>query len=73
MQIQGTTQLQQKLLNGIWQCDTEQDLEDFVDSVDPQHRQQVMLLAECVFLAHIDDSVQSELDTLAARQILDQF
>ena len=70
MEIQGVNQLQQELLNEIWACDSEEDLEQFIDAVEPEYRQQVLLLAECVFLAHLDDCVLSETDCAEARTLL---
>ena len=67
MEIQGVNQLQQELLSEIWACDTEQDLEEFIEAVEPEYKQEVLLLCECVFLAHLDDLVQSETDTAEAR------
>lgn len=45
MQINGVSQLQRELLNEIRACNTEQDLEEFIDSVEPEYRQEVLLLA----------------------------
>ena len=67
MEIQGVNQLQQELLNEIWACDTEEALEEFIEAVEPEYRDEVILLCECVFLAHLDDLVQSETDTAEAR------
>lgn len=70
MVIQGVNQLQQELLNEIWKCDSEEDLEEFIEAVEPEYRQEVLLLAECVFLAHLDDLVGSETDCAEARNLL---
>jgi hypothetical protein len=70
MQIQGVNQLQRELLNEIWACDSQEDLAEFIEAVEPEYRQEVLLLAECVFLAHLDDGVQTERDCAEARKLL---
>ena len=73
MNIQCVTKQQQELLNEIWACDDQEDLLELIDSIEPEYKQEVLLLAECVFLAHLDDEVESEPDCEAAREILRQF
>jgi len=70
MEIQGVNQRQQELLNEIWACDSEDDINELVEAVEPEYRQEVLLLAECVFLAHLDDLVLSETDCAEARSEL---
>lgn len=67
MNIQCVNQRQQELLNEIWACDTEDDINELVEAVEPEYRSEVLLLAECVFLAHLDDLVHSETDCAEAR------
>jgi hypothetical protein len=67
MNIQCVTKQQQELLNEIWACDSEDDINELLEAVEPEYRQEVLLLAECVFLAHLDDLVLSETDCAEAR------
>jgi hypothetical protein len=73
MNIQCVTKQQQELLNEIWACDDQQDLLELIETVEPEYRQEVLLLSECVFLAHLDEEVESEPDCAEARRILQQF
>jgi len=67
MNIQCVTKQQQELLDEIWACDSEDDINELVEAVEPEYRQEVLVLAECVFLAHLDDLVHSETDCGEAR------
>jgi hypothetical protein len=73
MNIQCVTKQQQELLNEIWACDDQQDLLELIETVEPEYRQEVLLLSECVFLAHLDEEVESERDCAEARRILQQY
>lgn len=73
MNIQCVTKQQQELLNEIWACDDQRDLLELIETVEPEYRQEVLLLSECVFLAHLDEEVRSETDCEAARVLLRQF
>lgn len=73
MNIQCVTKQQQELLNEIWACDDQADLLELIETVEPEYRQEVLLLSECVFLAHLDEEVRSEADCEAARVLLGQF
>lgn len=68
--IHGLTTLQTALCEGIWCCDTKEDVEDYILSLPEEIRAEALLIKELIQLAVLDDFVNCEKDCEDARHCL---
>lgn len=71
--IQFVTNEQAEILDQIWACETEDDILELREAMDPGQWQTLDLLIEAIALAMLDDKVHSEVDCTEARNILDNI
>jgi hypothetical protein len=71
--IQNVTPKQAEILDRIWECDTEDDVLELREAMDPADWDTLDLLIETIAISCIDDQVQSEVDCTQVRKILSKF
>jgi len=71
--IQGVTQEQADILDQIWVCETEEDVLELREAMDPSQWHMLDILIEAIALGMIDDTVETEVDCAQAREILSIF
>ena len=71
--IQGVTQEQSEILDQIWACETEEDVLELREAMDPSQWHTLDILIEAIALGMIDDTVETEVDCAEARDILSTF
>ena len=70
--INGLTPKQVALLDEMWACDTWEDFEEFMESLDPQDRVEAGRLQRMVLLAELDEVV-AQMPLKEAKEVLDKF
>lgn len=58
MRIEGLTSEQVKILDELWACETQEDLEQYVANKSEQQLQEIITLREMIILSHIDEQVE---------------
>jgi len=57
MEIDGMSPRQVKILNELWDCDTVEEMQQFLESKSEEELFEIGTLREMVVLAHIDETV----------------
>ena len=68
--INGVTKRQKRMLNIMWNLDSEEDYFEWYDSLDPELQQEAELLQRLVIMAEIDNE---KIDTTDAKEYLKKF
>jgi len=68
--INGVTKRQKRMLNIMWDLDTEEDYFEWYNSLDEELQKEAELLQRLVIMAEFDNQVQ---DTTDAKQLLKKF
>ena len=72
IQINGLTQHQVALLDEMWACDTLEDFDELLETLDPQDRLEALRLQRMILLADLDDAV-AKMPLTEANLVLDKF
>ena len=72
IQINGLTDTQVALLDEMWACDSMEELDEFLETLDPSDRLQALRLQRLVLLAELDDVV-AKMPLTEANKVLDKF
>jgi hypothetical protein len=70
--INGLSKHQVALLDEMWACDTMEDFDEFLETLDPADCAEAMRLQRLVLLAEMDELV-AKMPLTEARQVLDKF
>lgn len=68
--IAGVTKRQKRMLNIMWNLDTEEDYFEWYNSLDEELQQEAELLQRLIIMAELDNEV---CDTSQAKKLLQQF
>lgn len=68
--IAGVTKRQKRMLNIMWNLDTEEDYFEWYNSLDEELQQEAELLQRLIIMAELDNEVR---DTSQAKKLLQQF
>lgn len=72
IQINGLTAHQVALLDEMWACDTLEDFDELLETLDPQDRLEALRLQRMILLADLDDAV-AKMPLTEANLVLDKF
>jgi hypothetical protein len=72
IQINGLTDTQVALLDEMWACDSMEELNGFLETLDPSDRLQAIRLQYLVLLAELDEHV-AKMPLDEAHKVLDRF
>ena len=70
--INGLSEHQVALLDEMWACETMEDLDEFIETLDSADRAEAERLQRMILLAELDNIV-AEMPLTEARQVLDKF
>jgi uncharacterized protein YukE len=70
IQIQGVSKRQKRMLNIMWNLDSEEDYFEWYNSLDENLQQEAELLQRLVIMAELDNEVR---DTTDAKELLKKF
>jgi hypothetical protein len=70
--INGLSKHQVALLDEMWACDTWEDFEEFMETLDPQDRVEAGRLQRMILLAELDEVV-AKMPLIEANLVLDKF
>ena len=70
MKIEGLTPEQVALLDEMWACDTLEDFEEFLETLDPQEKLEADRLQRLVLLEALDEDMKEMCEYPAARKVL---
>lgn len=68
--IQGITKRQKRMLNIMWNLDSEDDYFEWYNSLDEELQKEAELLQRLIIMAELDNEVR---DTSAAKELLKKF
>jgi hypothetical protein len=68
--IHGVTKRQKRMLNIMWNLETEEDYFEWYNSLDTELQQEAELLQRLIIMAELDNEVR---DTTDAKELLQQF
>ena len=68
--IHGVTKRQKRMLNIMWNLETEQEYFEWYNSLDTELQQEAELLQRLIIMAELDNDV---CDTTGAKEVLQQF
>lgn len=68
--IHGVTKRQKRMLNIMWNMETEQEYFEWYNSLDTELQQEAELLQRLIIMAELDNDVR---DTTDAKEVLQQF
>jgi hypothetical protein len=68
--IHGVTKRQKRMLNIMWNLETEEDYFEWYNSLDTELQQEAELLQRLIIMAELDNDVR---DTTDAKELLQQF
>jgi hypothetical protein len=72
IEINGLTPYQVALLDEMWACDTMEDFDEFLETLDPADCAEAMRLQRLVLLAEMDNLV-AKMPLTEANLVLDKF
>jgi hypothetical protein len=72
IEINGLTAYQVTLLDEMWACDTMEEFEEFLETLDPEDRAEALRLQRMILLAEMDNVV-AEMPLTEANSVLDKF
>lgn len=70
IKIYGVNRQQQEILETLWNMESLEDIDDWVDELDEHKQQQVRLMQELLMLASMDELVETEADCQEANRII---
>lgn len=70
--INGLTEHQVALLDEMWACESMEDFDEFLETLDPADRAEAMRLQRMILLAELDNLV-AEMPLTEANKVLDKF
>ena len=70
--INGLTVHQVALLDEMWACDSMEEFEEFMETLDPADRKEAMRLQRMILLAELDEVVAKD-PLKEAKELLDKF
>jgi hypothetical protein len=70
--INGLTPDQVALLDEMWACDTMEDFDEFLETLEPSEQAEAMRLQRMVLLAEMDNLV-AQMPLTEANSVLDRF
>ena len=70
IKIYGINRQQQEILETLWNMESLEDIDDWVDELDEHKQQQVRLMQELLMLASMDELVETEADCQEANRII---
>ena len=70
MEIYGLTETQVALLDEMWACDTMEDFEEFLETLDPQERAEALRLQRLVLIESLDEHVAKMQQYPDAKRVL---
>ena len=70
IKICGVNQHQQEILETLWNMESLEEIDDWVDELDEFEQQQVRLMQELIMLASMDELVETEADCQEANRII---
>ena len=70
IKIYGVNRQQQEILETLWNMESLEDIDDWVDELDEHKQQQVRLMQELIMLASMDELVETEADCREANRII---
>jgi hypothetical protein len=73
MHIKNLTPLQKTICDSLWQCETEDKVKEYIESLPSQLHCLAFSLRELMLLEYLDELVAHEADCGLAKQILKSF
>lgn len=70
MKIYGLTETQVALLDEMWACDTMEDFEEFLETLDPAERAEALRLQRLVLIESLDEHVAKMQQYPDAKRVL---
>lgn len=70
MEINGLTEHQVALLDEMWACDTMEEFEEFLDTLDPEERAEAERLQRIVLLEALDEDMAQQNEFPEARRVI---
>jgi hypothetical protein len=70
--INGLSEHQVALLDEMWACESMEDFDEFLETLDPADRAEAMRLQRMILLAELDNIV-AEMPLTEANKVLDKF
>ena len=70
--INGVTKRQKRMLNIMWNLDSEEDYFEWYNSLDEELQKEAELLQRLIIMAELDNDME-KLDTTEAKEVLQQF
>ena len=70
IKIYGVNRQQQEILETLWNMESLEDIDDWVDELNEHKQQQVRLMQELIMLASMDELVETEADCQEANRII---
>ena len=70
IKIYGINRQQQEILETLWNMESLEDIDDWVDELNEHKQQQVRLMQELIMLASMDELVETEADCREANRII---
>ena len=70
IKIYGINRQQQEILETLWNMESLEDIDDWVDELNEHKQQQVRLMQELLMLAAMDELVETEADCREANRII---
>lgn len=70
--LTGLTEDQVALLDQMWACDTMEDFNEFLETLEPRERVEAMRLQRLVLLAELDNVI-AEIPLTEVNEVLDKF
>ena len=70
IEINGLTKHQVALLDEIWACDTREEFEEFLETLDPQEKVEADRLQRLVLLESLDEDMKDMCEYPSARKVL---
>ena len=72
IQIEGLTAHQTMLLDTMWEKDTHEELQDWMQKITPNNRRMVEVLIQMVQLAYIDSEITCTSDLSLANELIEK-
>lgn len=72
IQIEGLTAHQTMLLDTMWEKDTYEELQDWMQKITPNNRRMVEVLIQMVQLAYIDSEITCTSDLSLANELIEK-
>jgi uncharacterized protein YukE len=72
IQIEGLTAHQTMLLDTMWEKDTHEELQDWMQKITPNNRRMVEVLIHMVQLAYIDSEINCTSDLSLANELIEK-